>query len=62
MLPLVNYYDLDNLLMFPDIAAEIRQGRRPENKKTCSMCGDLCATKKGAEVFTDDIKGDKIYP
>ncbi|MBA3035851.1 MAG: thiamine biosynthesis protein ThiC, partial [Desulfobacterium sp.] len=52
--------DLEKLLMFPDKAREVRQSRAPENAKTCSMCGDFCAMKKGMEVFSDDISGDKI--
>ncbi len=52
--------DLEKVLMFPDIAKQIRESRTPENEKTCTMCGDFCAMKKGMEVFQDDIKGDKV--
>ncbi len=52
--------DLEKLLMFPDKAREVRQSRAPENTQTCSMCGDFCAMKKGMEVFSGDIGGDKI--
>jgi phosphomethylpyrimidine synthase len=51
---------LDQHLMFPDVARELRQDRMPENKKTCTMCGDFCAMKKGMEVFNNDIKGNKV--
>lgn len=47
----MRWEDLDNYLMFPDVAREIRQSRIPGNKKTCTMCGDFCAMKKGMEVF-----------
>ncbi len=52
--------DLEKLLMFPDKARAIRKERSPENEKTCTMCGDFCAMKKGMEVFKDDIHGDKV--
>ena len=46
-------------LMFPEKAAAIRRGRRPEDKKTCTMCGDFCAMVRGRTLFEDDIRGDK---
>jgi phosphomethylpyrimidine synthase len=52
--------DLEKVLMFPEVAKNLRESRMPENKDTCTMCGDFCAMKKGMEVFKDDIKGDKI--
>lgn len=51
--------DLDNHLLFPEIAKEIRGERASEMEETCSMCGDFCAMKKGHEIFKDDIT-DKI--
>ncbi len=47
--------DLSKLLMFPDVAAKIRNSREPSKEETCSMCGDFCAMRKGIEVFRDDI-------
>ena len=47
--------DLEKQLLFPDIARRIRQERAPASQKTCSMCGDFCAMKKGMEVFSSDI-------
>lgn len=52
--------DLENVLMFPEIARNIRKSRTPANEDTCTMCGDFCAMKKGMEVFGSDIKGDKV--
>ncbi len=52
--------DLEKLIMFPDRAREVREARAPENKKTCTMCGDFCAMQKGMEVFGQDIQGEKI--
>lgn len=52
--------DLENLLLFPEKARKVRQEREPENKKTCTMCGDFCAMKKGMEIFSKDIKRDKV--
>jgi 5-hydroxybenzimidazole synthase len=54
--------DLEKYLLFPELARKIRDAREPENKKTCTMCGDFCAMKKGMEVFSKDIKRDKITP
>lgn len=56
----MRWQDLEEVLMFPEVARELRQSRMPENKDTCTMCGDFCAMKKGMEVFKDDIKGNKI--
>ncbi len=56
----MRWEDLEQLLMFPKVARKIRSGRAPENKETCTMCGDFCAMKKGMEVFKNDIKGNKI--
>lgn len=28
----------------------------PEEKQTCTMCGDFCAMKKGMEIFETDIR------
>ncbi len=50
------------LLMFPDQAKRIRQGRVPENNKTCTMCGDFCAMERGISLFKEDIRGDKQSP
>jgi phosphomethylpyrimidine synthase len=47
--------DLSKLLMFPDVAAKIRNSREPAKEETCSMCGDFCAMRKGVEIFRDDI-------
>jgi phosphomethylpyrimidine synthase len=52
--------DLEELLLFPEVARSIRDSRRPEQSETCTMCGDFCAMKKGMEVFNQDIAGDKI--
>ena len=52
--------DLDKYLLFPEVAKKIKQERTPKEEKTCTMCGDFCAMKKGMEVFKDDIKGNKV--
>ncbi len=54
--------DLQNLLLFPEVARSIRESRQPEQAETCTMCGDFCAMKKGMEVFNQDITGDKCSP
>ncbi len=52
--------DLEKYLLFPEVARQMRQERCPQEEKTCTMCGDFCAMKKGMEVFANDIKNDKI--
>ena len=52
--------DLEKYLLFPEVAKQMRQERCPQEEKTCTMCGDFCAMKKGMEVFANDIKNDKI--
>ncbi|RLB85338.1 MAG: thiamine biosynthesis protein ThiC [Deltaproteobacteria bacterium] len=48
------------LIMFPEKAREIRSSRIPEDKQTCSMCGDFCAMQRGRSLFSKDIKDDKL--
>ncbi|WP_022666479.1 phosphomethylpyrimidine synthase ThiC [Desulfospira joergensenii] len=48
--------DLEKYLLFPEKARQIRESRSPSEKKTCTMCGDFCAMKKGMEIFEKDIK------
>ncbi len=52
--------DLEKYLLFPEIAKQMRTERSPKEEKTCTMCGDFCAMKKGMEVFSKDIKYDKV--
>lgn len=47
--------DLEKYLLFPEIAKKVRESRAPAEQKTCTMCGDFCAMKKGMEIFEDDI-------
>lgn len=49
-----------NLLMFPEKASEIRKERIPVEKRTCTMCGDFCAMKRGYTLFKKDINHQKI--
>ncbi len=56
----MRWADLDEVLMFPEVAKKVKESRSPANKDTCTMCGDFCAMKKGMEVFGDDIRGDKV--
>ncbi|MGE0084508.1 MAG: phosphomethylpyrimidine synthase ThiC [Desulfococcaceae bacterium] len=56
----MRWEDQLRLLMFPKVAQEIRSSRRPENEKTCTMCGDFCAMERGISLFEKDIKGDKV--
>lgn len=54
--------DLQQYLMFPDVAQNIRESRKPEAEETCTMCGDFCAMKKGMQVFGTDICEAKHPP
>lgn len=47
------------LSMFGEKMTEVRQSRKPENDRTCTMCGDFCAMERGFTLFKDDIRGDK---
>lgn len=49
-----------DLLMFPEQASRIRAERMPENQRTCTMCGDFCAMERGKDLFSSDIRGDKL--
>jgi len=54
--------DLNQYLLFPEVAKGIHESRMPANEETCTMCGDFCAMVKGAEIFKNDIAGDKTTP
>ena len=56
----MRWEDLDNHLLFPELARKVREERKSSEKETCSMCGDFCAMKKGMEVFETDISPDKM--
>jgi 5-hydroxybenzimidazole synthase len=56
----MRWQDLEKRLLFPEIARRARNERTPKEQKTCTMCGDFCAMKKGMEIFSGDIKGGKI--
>jgi phosphomethylpyrimidine synthase len=48
------------LAIFPEDARAIRASRTPEDEKTCTMCGDFCASRGAGELFKGDLKGDKV--
>lgn len=45
--------------LFPEEARSIRDGRSPEDKDVCTMCGDLCANKGSFNLFGHLIEGGK---
>ena len=47
----MRWQDLEKYLLFPRQAGKIRNERVPQEEKTCTMCGDFCAMKKGMEIF-----------
>ena len=48
------------LALYPGDAAAIRGSRTPEDEKTCTMCGDFCASRGAGKLFACDLRGDKI--
>jgi len=58
----MQWHDHMKYLMFPEQAWAIRESRKPAREETCTMCGKLCAMKKGMEIFAHDITGDKLLP
>ncbi len=46
-------------LLFPETAAAIRASRVPGDEKTCTMCGDFCAMKRGMTLFAGDLSPAK---
>lgn len=56
----MRWQELEKFLMFPEQARRVRRERAPQAEETCTMCGDFCAMKKGMEVFSGDIRGDKV--
>ena len=48
------------LALYPEDAAAIRASRTPEDEKTCTMCGDFCASRGASKIFACDLRGDKI--
>jgi phosphomethylpyrimidine synthase len=48
------------LALYPADAAAIRGSRTPEDEKSCTMCGDFCASRGAAKIFACDLRGDKI--
>lgn len=48
------------LCLYPADAAAIRGSRTPEDEKTCTMCGDFCASRGAGKIFACDLRGDKI--
>ncbi len=48
------------LALFPEDARAIRASRTPEDERTCTMCGDFCASRGAGKLFAGDLRGDKI--
>jgi phosphomethylpyrimidine synthase len=48
------------LALYPEDAKTVRADRVPEDEKTCTMCGDFCASLGAGKLFREDLKGDKI--
>ncbi|HBA87713.1 MAG TPA: thiamine biosynthesis protein ThiC [Geobacter sp.] len=48
------------LALYPEDAAAIRASRVPEDEKTCTMCGDFCASRGASAIFAGDLRGDRV--
>lgn len=47
------------LALFPEDARAIRASRVPEDEKTCTMCGDFCASRGATKLFAADLNEEK---
>ncbi len=48
------------LALYPDDARAIRASRTPEDERSCSMCGDFCASRGATKLFAENLRGDKV--
>ena len=55
----MRWEEMIDSMMFPEIAREIRRSRAPAEEKTCSMCGEFCANRRGTEIFRADTSAEK---
>ena len=47
--------------LFEEDAREIRKSREPQDKRTCTMCGEFCANEGSSRLFKDDlVPGEKL--
>ena len=47
--------------LFEEDAREIRGSREPEDKRTCTMCGEFCANEGSSRLFKDNlVPGEKL--
>jgi phosphomethylpyrimidine synthase len=46
--------------LYPEDARAIRASRSPEDEASCTMCGDLCASRGAGKLFAGDLVGDKV--
>ncbi len=49
-----------SLALFPEVARNIRDSRRPASEDTCTMCGEFCANRNGNRLFAPHTTGEKI--
>lgn len=47
------------LALYPEDARAIRASRVPEDEKTCTMCGDFCASRGATKLFAADLNEEK---
>ncbi len=48
------------LALFPEDAKAIRASRTPEDERTCTMCGEFCASRGASKLFAENLRGDKV--
>ncbi len=47
--------------LFEEDARAIRKSREPQDKRTCTMCGEFCANEGSSRLFKDDlVPGEKL--
>lgn len=47
--------------LFEEDASKIRERREPQNKRTCTMCGEFCANEGSSKLFKDNlVPGEKL--
>ncbi len=50
---------LNNQLLFPKQATEIRESRMAALEDSCTMCGDFCAMRNGNAIFNGHLSEEK---
>ena len=52
----LNWEKQFKLALYPAEAIAVRKSRMPEKEDSCTMCGDFCAARGAAKLFTSDLQ------